>query len=161
VGQLTNRCAQLDGYGVTGTGVIDPATDTLYVADAFGRLHALALSNGAERPGWPVRVFTDDRRELVWGALSLVDGAVYVPTASSWDTPLVGGAYRVDLASRAVGEWVSVPASLGGGGGVWGWGGTAYSESRDALFAVTANAFSGGTNVGSAFTESAGYGEHL
>ena len=95
LGQLTNRCAQLDGYGVTGTGVIDPTTSTLYVADAFGRLHALALSNGAERPGWPVRVFTDDRRELVWGALTEADGAIYVPTASYCDSPMVGGIFRV------------------------------------------------------------------
>jgi hypothetical protein len=161
LGQLTNRCTQLDGYGVTGTGAIDPAGGTLYVADAFGRLHALALSNGAERPGWPVRVFTDDRRELVWGALSLVDGAVYVPTASYCDSPSTGGVYRVDLGSHAVSQWLSVPSSLGGGGGVWGWGGTAFSPSRNALFAVTANALAGGTNTGSAFSESAGYGEDL
>jgi hypothetical protein len=161
LGQLTNRCAQLDGYGVTGTGVIDPVSGTLYVADAFGRLHALALSTGAERPGWPIRVFTDDRRELVWGALTLADGAVYVPTASYCDSPTTGGIYRVDLGTHAVSEWVSVPASLGGGGGVWGWGGTAFDSARNALYAVTANALSGGTNVGSAFTESAGYGEHL
>jgi hypothetical protein len=60
-----------------------------------------------------------------------------------------------------VSEWVSVPASLGGGGGVWGWGGTSFSPSQNALFAVTATAFPGGTNTGSAFSESAGYGEHL
>jgi len=74
---------------------------------------------------------------------------------------MIGGIYRVDTATRAVTEWVSVPASLGGGGGVWGWGGTAFSPSQNALFAVTANAFSGGSNTGSAFSESAGYGEHL
>ena len=161
VGQLSNACAQLDGYGVTGTGAIDPAAGTLYVADAFGRLHALGLSNGAERPGWPVRVFTDDRKELVWGALSLVNGAVYVPTASYCDSPMVGGIYRVDLASHLVTSWISVPASLGGGGGVWGWGGTSYSPQQNELYAVTANALLGGTNAGASFSESAGYGEQL
>ena len=40
------------------------AAKTLYLADAFGRLHALALGTGAERAGWPLRVFTDYRREL-------------------------------------------------------------------------------------------------
>jgi hypothetical protein len=161
VGQLTNRCAQLDGYGVTGTGAIDPSTSTLYVADAFGRLHALALVDGRERPGFPVRVFTDDRRELVWGALTLTGGAVYVPTASYCDSPMTGGLYRVDLGTRAVTEWVSVPASLGGGGGIWGWGGIAVDPDDGALYAVTANAFSGGSNTGAEFSESAGYGEHL
>ena len=162
VGQLTNRCAQLDGYGVTGTGVIDPSTSTLYVADAFGRLHALSLENGSERPGWPVRLFTDDRRELVWGALALADGAVYVPTASYCDTPGTPGAvYRVDTSTRAMSQWLSVPLAGGGGGGPWGWGGLAYDPTADALFAVTSGAFDGGTNSGSVFTEFTGYGDQL
>jgi hypothetical protein len=73
----------------------------------------------------------------------------------------MGGVYRVDLATQDVTSWFSVPASDGGGGGVWGWGGTAYSAGDDALYAVTANAFAGGSNDGDDFTESAGYGEHL
>jgi hypothetical protein len=161
VGQLANSCRQLDGYGVTGTGVIDASTQTLYVADTFGRVHALDLATGAERTGWPVRVFADDRRELVWGALSLVDGAVYVPTASYCDSPTLAGVYRVDLATQQVGRWISVPASLGGGGGIWGWGGLAYSPIEDDLYAVTANALAGGDNSGDAFSEAAAYGEHL
>ena len=161
VGQLAHSCAQLDGYGIVGTGVIDASTGTLYVADAFGRLHALDVGTGAERDGWPIRVFSDFRRELVWGALTLADGAVYIPTASYCDSPSVGGVFRVDLASRQISSWISVPTSEGGGGGVWGWGGTAYDPESDALFAVTANALSGGSNTGSDFTESAGYGEHL
>jgi PQQ-like domain len=44
---------------------------------------------------------------------------------------------------------------------VWGWGGTAYSPGDDALYAVTANAFAGGSNTGDDFSESVGYGEHL
>jgi hypothetical protein len=161
VGQLAQTCQQLDGYGIVGTGVIDPASSTLYVADAFARVHALDLATGTERDGWPVRVFSDFRLELVWGALSLAHGAVYVPTASYCDAPSLGGVYRVDLATRQVSSWISVPAAQGGGGGVWGWGGTAYSPASDALFAVTANAFAGGSNSGSDFSESAGYGEHL
>ena len=127
VGQLAQSCQQLDGYGVVGTGAIDEAAGALYVADGFGRLHALDLVTGAEHDGWPLRVFSDFRRELVWGALTLADGAVYVPTASYCDSPSMGGVYRVDLASRDVSFWISVPADEGGGGGVWGWGGTAYS----------------------------------
>jgi len=161
VGQLALTCQQLDGYGIVGTGVIDEGSNTLYVADGFGRLHALDLATGAEHDGWPVRVLADFRRELVWGALTLADGAVYVPTASYCDSPSMGGVYRVDLATQAVSTWFSVPSSEGGGGGVWGWGGTAYSAGDDALYAVTANAFAGGSNMDDDFSESAGYGEHL
>ena len=160
-GQLAQPCQQLAGYGILGTGVIDDSTSTLYVADAFGRLHALDLATGAEERGWPVRVFSDFRKELVWGALTLADGNVYVPTASYCDSPSLGGVYSVSTTTQQITAWISVPQSEGGGGGVWGWGGTAYSPDDDALYAVTANAFSGGSNTGSAFNEYAGYGEHI
>ena len=161
VGQLAHTCAQLDGYGVVGTGVVDAAAKTLYVADAFGRLHALALATGAERAGWPVRVFTDYRRELAWGALALVDGAVYVPTAAYCDSSSLGGVFRVDAASRQISRWTSVPSDLGGGGGPWGWGGVAFDQDDDQLFAATSGAFAGGSNSGDASRETAGYGERL
>ena len=65
--QLDRICQQIDGYGVTGTGVIDPATRALYVADAFGRLHALDLVTGSERAGWPVQLYTDHRESSSGG----------------------------------------------------------------------------------------------
>jgi hypothetical protein len=155
-------CPQIpDGWGVTGTPVIDPATRTLYVADAFGRLHALDLSTGAERAGWPVVLYRDYKRELVWGALLLEKGSVYAGTGSYCDQPMEGRLIRVSLVDGQVSSWTTVPASLGGGGGIWGWGGVAYSAKQDAIFALTGNAFEGGSNVGAAFTEAAGYGEHL
>src|SRR5947207_3073187 len=83
---------------------------------------------------------------------ALADGAVYVPTASYCDSPSMS-VYRVDLATQAVTPWFSVPAAEGGGGGVWGWGGTAFGATADALYAVTANAFAGGSNTGGDFSE--------
>lgn len=155
VGQLAHTCPQLDGYGVTGTGAIDAATHTLYVADAFGRLHALDLASGAERPGWPVRVIDAPLRELAWGALLFAAGHVFVPTGSYCDAgPMQGHVYAVDVATHEVRSWASVPADAGGGGGIWGWGGPAYSVERDALFVAVGNAFADGN-------ETAGYGEHL
>jgi hypothetical protein len=161
LGQLDRLCQQIDGYGVTGTGVIDPTTGVLHIVDAFGRLHALDLVTGAERPGWPIRIYTDHRRELVWGAMTLVNGSIYVGTGSYCDRPMVGKVIRVNLATRQISSWVSVPLRLGGGGSVWGWGGVAYSPTRGTLFVATGNAFRGGTNVGKRFKESAGYGEHI
>jgi outer membrane protein assembly factor BamB len=155
-------CPQIpDGWGVTGTPVIDPATRTLYVADAFGRLHAFDLATGTERAGWPVALFRDYRRELVWGAMLLVDGAIYAGTGAYCDLPMEGKLIRVSLADRRVSSWTVVPPELGGGGGIWGWGGVAYSTHRDSLYVVTGNAFEGGTNKGAAFSEAVGYGEHL
>ena len=116
LGQLDRICHQIDGYGVTGTGFIDRATRTLYVVDAFGRMHALDLVTGAERAGWPVRLYTDYRRELVWGAMTLVNGSIYLGTGSYCDRPMVGKVIRVNLATRQVSSWVSVPLRLGGGG---------------------------------------------
>ena len=161
VGQLAHSCQQLNGYGVVGTGVIDPASGTYYVADAFGRLHALSLATGAERSGWPVRVFSDFDRELDWGALTLAAGSVYIPTAAYCDQPgTPGGIYRVDLATRAVTHWLAVTLDQGGGGGPWGWGGQAYDPAVG-LFAGTSGAFSAGSNVGGSFTETAGNGDRL
>ena len=162
IGQLAHSCPQLDGYGVVGTGVIDQTSGTFYVADAFGRLHALALATGAERPGWPVRVFTDVDSELNWGALTLARGSVYVPTAAYCDTAgTPGGIYRVNLATRAVSHWLAVPLDQGGGGGPWGWGGLAFDSASGGLFAGSSGAFAGGSNTGASYTETAGYGDRL
>jgi hypothetical protein len=161
LGQLERICQQIDGYGVTGTAAIDLASRALYVADAFGRIHSLDLATGAERPGWPVTVYTDFRRELVWGALSIVHGSLYLGTGSFCDRKMVGKVFRVDMATRAVSSWAVVPKRLGGGGGVWGWGGLAYSAARDSLYAVTGNAFEGGSNRGKRFREYAGHGEQI
>ena len=161
LGTLPNPCPQLDQYGITGTPVIDPRTRAIYVADAFGFLHALDLVSGAERRGWPVRLYDDPAAELVWGALADVHGSIYVGTGSFCDRPMEGKLIRVGIGDRRVGTFTVVPRSLGGGGSVWGWGGAAYSAKQDALFVVTGNAFEGGTNIGNAFSESAGYGEHL
>ena len=122
---------------MTGTPAIDLGTHAIYVADAFGRIHALDLATGAERPGWPVTVYTDFRRELVWGALTAVDGSLYFGTGSYCDRKMIGKVFRVDIATGGVSQWEVVPKRLGGGGGVWGWGGLAYSASRDSLYAVT------------------------
>jgi PQQ-like domain len=162
LGQLPNECPQLDGYGVTGTPVIDPASGNLYAVDALGQLHALALATGAERPDWPVQLYRDPAWELVWGALALAEGRVYAVTGSYCDAgPFEGKVISVDVKSRELSSWVAVPAEQGGGGGIWGWGGAAYSANLERLFVATGNAFEGGTNRGDDFSEAAGYGEHV
>lgn len=161
LGVAPNSCPQLDSYGITGTPVVDPGTHAIYAVDAFGLLHALDLTTGRERAGWPVQIYSDPSEELDWGALTDVRGSIYAGTGSFCDRPMEAKLIRVELANRRVTTLTLVPRSLGGGGGIWGWGGVAYSAKRDSIFAVTGNAFEGGTNVDSAFSESAGYGEQL
>ncbi len=161
-GDLGRPCDQLDGYGVTGTPVVDPDARALYAADAYGWLHGLDLATGAERPGWPVRLFGDYLNEHVWGGLLRAGGSVYVPTGSFCDgRPMEGKLIRVSLATGAITSWLPVPAQLGGGGGMWSLGGAAYSPRRRSLYVATGNAFPGGTNVGRRFRESAGLGERI
>jgi len=98
--------------GVTGTPVIDPGTNTLYVVSKsaiasplsfFQRLHALNLTNGNEKTGSPVaidnsisvpgtgdgmvsgRVAFDPRNEHQRPGLALVNGVVYIAWASHED----------------------------------------------------------------------------
>ena len=70
------------------------------------------------------------------------------PSGSICDRRIEGKVIRVDPATGAVSSWRAVPFELGGGGGIWGWGGVAYSERLDSLLVVTGNALRGGANVG-------------
>jgi fibronectin type 3 domain-containing protein len=97
--------------GVTGTPVIDPATNILYVVSKsvipsgsptfFQRLHALDLTTGSERLGGPVSITNaitfpgnfdggttvafDPRTENQRPGLALVNGVVYISWASHED----------------------------------------------------------------------------
>src|SRR5262249_18023729 len=102
LGSLASSCPQLDTYRIEGTPVIDPATRALYVADGLGLLHSLDLTTGRERRGWPVQLYSDPSAELVWGALALIHGSVYVGTGSYCDQPMVGKLIRVEVATRKV-----------------------------------------------------------
>jgi outer membrane protein assembly factor BamB len=152
LGHIKHTCKQLPEYGITGTPVIDPAGETLYAADARGDLHALDLRTGHERTRF--RLYSDFRKELVWGALTFVRGSVYVPTASYCDAaPMEGKLIRVRVPEGRLTRWISVSSHAGGGGGIWGWGGISYDKHSDSLLAATGNALGP--------TESAGYGERV
>jgi hypothetical protein len=95
-------------------------------------------------------------------ALTLAGGRVYAATGLYCDTqPSIGKVISVDTTTKQVSSWEAVPAEEGGGGGIWGWGGSAFSPTLDRLFVVTGNAFEGGRNVGPAFSEAAGFGESI
>ena len=92
---LPSGCANIDPLGITSTGVIDPATRTVYMAamttddDSVTKKHrifALSLDDGAIKSGWPVDVsaaLTNPKFDSLFqhqrGALALLGGTLYVP----------------------------------------------------------------------------------
>jgi outer membrane protein assembly factor BamB len=138
----------MGGHGIIGTPVIDAATKAIFVAaDASGGKHiidALSIDTGDELQGWPVDVSkmssggttfnSPDQNQR--GALSLVNGTLYVPYGGYYGD---GGNYHgwvvaVDVKnpSSAAG-W----ATSGQQEGIWAPGGMA--SDGNGVFAVTGN----------------------
>jgi len=149
-------------FGITGTPAIDPETATLYVTDALGAAHALDLVTLEEREQWPVQLYADPSVRLTWGAVTLVKGKLYVGTGELCRRDVVSGKlFSVDLATREVRVWTPTARPLGGGSGIWGWGGPAYDGATDSLLVATGDAYAIGANRGKRYRESAGLAEHL
>ena len=122
-------------FGVTGTPVIDPATNTLYALSKnkisgvyYNRLHAIDITNGQERAGSPVtvqasapglgeggdgmgNVLFDDLHEFQRPGLLLLNGIVYVCWSSHCDyTPYHGWVIGYDAKTLAEkGVWNTSP----------------------------------------------------
>ncbi len=149
-------------FGITGAPAIDGETGTIYVTDALGWAHALDVVTLEEREGWPVRLYRDPTVRLTWGAVTLAGGKLYVGTGELCRHDVSSGKlFSVDLATREVKTWVATPRILGGGSGIWGWGGPAYDARTDSLLVGTANAYQIGRNRGKRFSESAGRALHV
>ncbi|MBO0739744.1 MAG: hypothetical protein J2P48_24930, partial [Alphaproteobacteria bacterium] len=145
-------CGNIDPIGITGTPVIDEATQAIYLNAMTGdppgprhRIFALSLRDGSTLPGWPVDVAQalasrgrhfNTRFQNQRGALTILDGRVYVPFGGHFGDC---GDYRgwvvgVRLQDpRDVVSW----STRGRGGGIWAPGGA--SSDRQALFVATGN----------------------
>jgi hypothetical protein len=146
-------CGDIAPLGVTGTPVIDAASETLFLDAAInlpsGPSHfvfALALKDGSIVPGWPVDVrdaFADENPPFLAstqnqrGALLVVNNTVYVPFGSFFDCrPYHGTVVGVSLSDpHKVTRW----ATRAGGGGVWAPGGVA--SDGNSLFVATGNTY--------------------
>jgi hypothetical protein len=145
-------CGNIDPLGITGTPVIDEATQAIYgdamVADIAGprhRVFALSLKDGSPLPGWPIDVAEalaahserfNARDQNQRGALAILNGRVYVPFGGHFGDC---GDYRgwvVGISLRDPGDVVSW-STRGRGGGIWAPGGIA-SDGRS-LFVATGN----------------------
>jgi hypothetical protein len=161
--------------GITGTPVIDPSTNTLYVVSKsvngaqqfFQRLHALDLLTGLEKPGSPANIDKtitvigtgdgsaggilafDPQNQNQRPGLALVNGLVYITWASHEDhSPYHGWVIAFSAASLArVAAFNTTPN--GGLGGIWMSGAApAFDTSGNAFFATGNGTFIIGDEYG-------------
>jgi outer membrane protein assembly factor BamB len=147
------RCGNISPLGITGTPVIDEGTGAVYLDAAIGdssgphhRIFALSLEDGNTLPGWPVDVADalrgsrpfGSRDQNQRGALTVVDGTVYVPFGGHFGDC---GDYRgwvvgVSLQDpRKILSW----STRARGGGIWAPAGV--STVGHTLFVATGNTF--------------------
>lgn len=138
--------------GITGTPVIDPTTDTLYVVNenvgGIWKLHALDLHDGSEKFGGPVNVtatvpgtgfdsvggsITLEHSCLQRSGLALVNGVVLVAFGSCSHGWILG----YDASSlQQVSKLNTTPD--GGGGAIWMSGGAPATDGVGNLYLITA-----------------------
>ncbi len=148
--------------GVTGTPVIDPTTNTIYLVSKsqnsslgtfYQRLHALDLINGDEKFNGPIGIsasvpsaaggstvaFSAQMQNQRPG-LALAAGTVYIgwsahEDASPWNGWLVG--YNASNVQQQVSVFNTSPN--GGAGGIWAGGGAPAVDSEGNIYVSTGN----------------------
>jgi len=149
-------CGNLNPRGIVGTPIIDMSTRTIYAVGAMGpgattryEAHALSVDDGSEKMGWPALIdgkitstegglAFDPHPENQRGALSLVNGILYVPFGGHDGDcgPYHGWVVAVDTKNPAmVAGW----ATKGPLGGIWASGGMA--SDGNGVFATTGNSY--------------------
>src|SRR5262249_35031973 len=151
-------CGNISPLGITGTPVIDPSSEAIYLHAmvqeanaAHHRIFGRSLKDGAVLPGFPLDVaeaLRADGRSFVprdqnqRAALTIVDGRLFVSFSGHFGDC---GDYRgwvVGVPLRDPGKVVSW-ATRARGGGIWAPGGIAAVERE--LFFATGNTFGAST----------------
>ena len=158
--------------GVTGTPVIDPSTNTLYVVSKsvivsgptfYQRLHAIDLATGNEKTGSPVTITAtypgtgdggttvtfNPRQQNQRPGLALVNGSVYIAWASHEDTApfygwVVGYTYNGSSFTRS--SVLNVSPNVGYGG-IWMGGAAPSADANNHIYLITSNAEFDATNA--------------
>lgn len=150
-------CGNISPLGVTGTPIIDPAAQAVYVdamVDASGPRHlvfALSLKDGAVLQGWPVDVAArlkaigetfDSAVQNERGALTILAGRLFVPFGGHFGDC---GHYRGWVVGIPLGDPSNIATwrTRAEGGGVWAPGG--ISSDGTSLFVATGNTFGAST----------------
>lgn len=149
VGGSSLPCGNIDPSGITGTPVIDPASNTLYVvaflaAGIHHELFALDLASGATRWHRPIDpAGLAGRVEQVRGAATIANGRVYVPFGGLFGDC---GSYKGAVVSSALdgqGDLQSFVVPTTREAGIWHPGGPAV-DSDGGLWVSTGNSASTG-----------------
>jgi outer membrane protein assembly factor BamB len=145
-------CGNIDPLGITGTPVIDPQSQVLYVDAAVSgpsgprhQVFALSLRNGSTMAGWPVdvadalkaaglRFDPPDQNER--GALTVLGDRVYVPFGGHFGDC---GSYHGWVVGISISNPKDVKAwhTRAAGGGIWAPGG--ISSDGKSLYLATGN----------------------
>jgi hypothetical protein len=148
--------------GITSTPVIDTTSKTMYVVgetlesgSIIFRLHALDVTNGAERPGSPVVITAPNfqpMEQLQRTGLLLANGNIYFGFASHGDNPPYHGwvfAYNAVSLAR-VAAWSDSPT--GSMGGIWMAGAGIAADSTGDIYVASGNGtWDGNTNLSTSF----------
>jgi len=169
--------------GVTGTPVIDPSTNTIYVVSKsvnaaqttfYQRLHAINLATGTEKTGSPVTIagtfpgnatgtgtiIFSPQQENQRSGLVLVNGTVYIAWAAHEDVqPYYGWVMSYTYNGTAFTQTgvlnVTPDAS---GGGIWMDGGAMAADSNNNLYLLSGN---GAFDATSASPPNLDYGDSM
>src|SRR5580658_2640145 len=160
------QCGVGDIYpevGVTGTPVIDPTSNTIYLVSTsqnssrgtfYQRLHALDLASGDEKFSAPMNIAAsvpgsgDGGSTVVFSAqmenqrpgLALAEETVYVGWSAHEDAPPWHG-WLIGFAATNVQQQVAVfnTSPNGGAGGIWAGGGAPAVDSDGNIYISTGN----------------------
>jgi hypothetical protein len=138
-------CGIPGGFGISAAPVVDRSTGRIYAVTDDGDLRTISLANGSEvAPALPL--VPNPATNYVWGGLSLVNGNLFVPSASNGcdQAPWQGGIYQVNVSGPApqlVKHWITVPSlpASEAGGGIWGWGGVSVDPSTGHVYAASSD----------------------
>lgn len=138
-----SSCGIPGGFGISGTPVVDRASGRIYAVTDDGTLHTLSLADGSDAAA-SLQFIASPATNYVWGGLSLVNGALYIPTASDGcDTvPWQGGIYEISVSGSApqlTKHWITVPSLPvnQAGGGIWGYGGVSVDSATGHVYAAS------------------------
>ena len=162
--------------GITGTPVIDPSTNTIYVVAAtqevsggttsyVNRLHALDLTTGAEKFGGPIviqasvpgnggdsvngTISFNNITENQRPALTLQNGEVYIGFSNHGNNPPYHGWLMAYNASTLHQDWVFCTTPNAMKGGIWmGGGGIGVDASGNLYFSTGNGTFDGPSSTG-------------